>query len=137
MNNINTISTESTEQLKPCPFCGCNKPELEEKIITDYKIKAYCVVCFLCSSSTAFHISEEDAAELKSKFSVSVKNVNRLEEADLNQEFFDKIFGADAVKDEAGFTAKITEEIESMFKQDADRKLQNDIYTQFTEQTKM
>lgn len=83
------------------------------------------------------NISEEDAAELKSKFQVTVKNVNRLEEADLNQEFFDKIFGADAVKDEAGFTAKITEEIESMFKQDADRKLQNDIYTQFTEQTKM
>ena len=83
------------------------------------------------------NISEEDAKELKSKFKVSVKNVNRLEEADLNQEFFDKIFGAGVVSDEAGFTAKITEEVESMFKQDADRKLQNDIYAQFTEQTKM
>lgn len=83
------------------------------------------------------NISEEDAKDLKSKFKVSVKNVNRLEEADLNQEFFDKIFGAGVVSDEAGFTAKITEEVESMFKQDADRKLQNDIYAQFTEQTKM
>ncbi|RZK52842.1 MAG: trigger factor, partial [Pedobacter sp.] len=64
-------------------------------------------------------------------------NVNRLEESDLNQEFFDKIFGADVVTDEAGFRTKITEEVESMFKQDADRKLQNDIYTQLTEQTKM
>jgi trigger factor len=83
------------------------------------------------------NISEEEAAAVKSTFTVSVKNVNRLEEAELNQEFFDKIFGAGVVTDEAGFTAKITEEIESMFKQDSDRKLQNDIYTQFTEQTKM
>ncbi|MEE1944807.1 trigger factor [Pedobacter sp. KR3-3] len=83
------------------------------------------------------NISEEDAKELKSKFKVTVKNVNRLEEADLNQEFFDKIFGAGVVSDEAGFTAKITEEVEAMFKQDADRKLQNDIYAQLTEQSKM
>ncbi len=83
------------------------------------------------------NIGEEDAKELKSKFQVTVKNVNRLEESDLNQEFFDKIFGEGVVTDEAGFRAKITEEIESMFQQDADRKLQNDIYTQLTSQTKM
>ncbi len=83
------------------------------------------------------NISEEDAKELQSKFQVTVKNVNRLEEADLNQEFFDKLFGAGAVTDEAGFTAKITEEVEGMFKQDADRKLQNDIYTKLIESVKM
>ncbi|EDM38535.1 FKBP-type peptidyl-prolyl cis-transisomerase (trigger factor) [Pedobacter sp. BAL39] len=79
------------------------------------------------------NISEEDAKDLQSKFTVSVKNVNRLEEADLNQEFFDKIFGEGVVTDEAGFTAKITEEVEGMFQQDADRKLQNDMYTQLIE----
>lgn len=83
------------------------------------------------------NISEEDAKELNSKFQVTVKNVNRLEEADLNQEFFDKIFGEGVVTDEAGFNAKITEEVEGMFKQDADRKLQNDIYTKLTESIKM
>lgn len=83
------------------------------------------------------NIGEEDAKDLKSKFQVTVKNVNRLEEADLNQEFFDKVFGPGVVTDEAGFQTKITEEIESMFKQDADRKLQNDIYAQLTSQTKM
>ncbi|MGF1923153.1 MAG: trigger factor [Bacteroidia bacterium] len=83
------------------------------------------------------NIGEEDAKDLKSNFQVTVKNVNRLEESDLNQEFYDKIFGEGVVTDEAGFKAKITEEIESMFQQDADRKLQNDIYTQLTSQTKM
>ncbi|MBB2149210.1 trigger factor [Pedobacter gandavensis] len=83
------------------------------------------------------NIPEEEAKEVKSKFQVTVKNVNRLEESDLNQEFFDKLFGEGVVTDEAGFTAKITEEIEGMFKQDADRKLQNDIYTKLTESVKM
>ena len=83
------------------------------------------------------NITEEDAKDLKSKFQVTVKNVNRLEESDLNQEFFDKLFGADVVTDEAGFTTKITEEVEGMFNQDADRKLQNDIYTQLIEGVKI
>lgn len=83
------------------------------------------------------NIAEEEAKALDAKFQVTVKNINRLEEADLDQEFFDKIFGEGVVTDEAGFTAKITEEIEGMFKMDADRKLQNDMYTQLTEQVKM
>jgi len=73
-------------------------------------------------------IDEETAADLKSNFRLTVKNINRLEEGDLNQEFFDKLFGEGVVTDEAGFRAKITEEIETMMNQDSERKLQNDIY---------
>lgn len=73
-------------------------------------------------------IEEDEAAELKSNFKLTVKNVNRLEEGDLNQEFFDKLFGEGIVTDEAGFRAKITEELEMMMTQDAERKLQDDIY---------
>jgi trigger factor len=73
-------------------------------------------------------IDEETAADLKSNFRLTVKNVNRLEESDLNQEFFDKLFGEGTVTTEEGFRAKITEELESMMVQDAERKLQDDIY---------
>jgi trigger factor len=73
-------------------------------------------------------IEEDEAAELKSNFKLTVKNVNRLEEGDLNQEFFDKLFGEGVVTDEAGFKAKITEELEMMMTQDAERKLQDEIY---------
>ncbi len=74
------------------------------------------------------NIGEEDAKGLKSKFRLTVKNINRLEESDLNQEFFDKLFGAGTVTDEAGFTAKITEELEGMMQQNAEQRLQNDMY---------
>ena len=73
-------------------------------------------------------IDEDAAADLKSKFQLTVKNVNRLAEADLDQEFFDKLFGEGVVTDEAGFRAKITEELEAMMVQDSERKLQDEIY---------
>jgi len=77
--------------------------------------------------SKVLNISEEDALELKSKFQLTVKNINRLEEGDLNQEFFDKIFGPDVVKTEEEFREKIREELESMMVQNADQKLQADM----------
>ncbi len=74
-------------------------------------------------------IDEETAAELKSDFRLTVKNVNRLEEGDLNQEFFDKLFGAGEVTTEEGFREKIKAEVEAMMVQDSERKLNDDIYT--------
>jgi len=73
-------------------------------------------------------IDEETAADLKSDFRLTVKNINRLEESDLNQEFFDKLFGEGAVTTEDDFRARITAELEGMMAQDAERKLRDDIY---------
>ncbi|RKR84875.1 trigger factor [Mucilaginibacter gracilis] len=73
-------------------------------------------------------IEEDEAADLKSDFQLTVKNVNRLEESDLNQEFFDKLFGEGEVTTEEEFRNRITQEVESMMVQDSDRRLQNDLY---------
>jgi trigger factor len=81
-------------------------------------------------------VDEDLATDVKSKFRLTVKNVNRLEEGDLNQEFFDKLFGEGTVTTETEFRAKITEEVESMFSQDAERKLQNDLYNLSIEKAK-
>jgi trigger factor len=81
-------------------------------------------------------VDEDTAAEVKSNFRLTVKNVNRLEESDLNQEFFDKLFGEGTVTTEEEFKAKITEEVEAMYAQDAERKLQNDLYKLSIEKAK-
>ena len=73
------------------------------------------------------NIPEEDAAELQSNFRLTVKNINRLEEADYNQEFFDKIYPGGEVTSEEQFKAKVTEEIEGMMAQNADQKLHSDL----------
>ncbi|MFD1769138.1 trigger factor [Sphingobacterium suaedae] len=75
-------------------------------------------------------ITEDEALALDvTKFELTVKNINRLEESDLNQEFFDKLFPAGEVTKEEEFHAKVKEEVENLFKQNADQKLRNDMYT--------
>jgi trigger factor len=79
-------------------------------------------------------IEESEAADLKSKFQLTVKNINRLEESDLNQAFFDKILEPGTVTTEEEFRAKITEELEGMMVQDADNKLQTEMYNYVLDQ---
>jgi len=75
-------------------------------------------------------ITEDQAENLDvTKFELTVKNINRLEESDLNQEFFDKLFPAGEVTTEEQFNAKVTEEVEGLFKQNSTQKLRNDMYT--------
>ncbi|EKB48017.1 trigger factor [Cecembia lonarensis] len=52
-------------------------------------------------------VTEEEAAQLTGKFEFTVKNINRTELAELNQEFFDKLFGEGQVDTEEAFRAKV------------------------------
>jgi trigger factor len=74
------------------------------------------------------NIDEDLAKDLQSNFRLTVKNVNRIEEADMNQEFFDKIYGEGSVSTEAEFIEKMKEELIGIMQDNADRKLQQDIY---------
>ncbi|GGE32883.1 MULTISPECIES: trigger factor [Sphingobacterium] len=75
-------------------------------------------------------ITEDEAENLDvTKFELTVKNINRLEESDLNQEFFDKLFPAGEVTTEEQFNEKVREEVENLFKQNSAQKLRNDMYT--------
>ena len=83
------------------------------------------------------NIPEGDAKDLQSKFRITVKNINRLEESDLNQEFFDKIFPEGNITSEEEFKNKITEELEGMMAQNADQKLHNDLVNFGLEKVKL
>lgn len=75
-------------------------------------------------------VNEAEAENLDvTKFELTVKNINRLEEADLNEEFFNKLFPAGDVTTEEQFHEKVKEEIENLFVQNADQKLRGDLYT--------
>lgn len=132
INNTGSIRLDQVEDKKILKsLIGLKKDDVVELDVQKAFDKNEVIIAKL------LNISEEDAKDLQSKFQVTVKNVNRLEEADLNSEFFDKLFGEGTVTDEAGFTERITEEVEGMFNQDADRKLQNDIYTKLIESVKI
>ena len=82
-------------------------------------------------------LDDQDPIIPQSKFQLTVKNINRLEESDLNQEFFDKLFGEGVVTTEEEFTVKITQELESMMQQDAEKKLAGDLYKYGSEKATM
>jgi len=74
-------------------------------------------------------ISEEEAENLDTPgFELTVKRVNRLEESDLDQAFFDKLFPAGEVATEEEFRARVKAEVEGMFRQNSEQKLRNDLY---------
>ena len=72
-------------------------------------------------------IDEEIAKDLKSSFQLLIKNINRLEESDLTQEFYDKVYGPGVVTNETEFEAKINEDLAGIMAENADKKLYNEI----------
>lgn len=54
-------------------------------------------------------VSEEEATKLSGKFTFTVQNINRTELAELNQEFFDKLFGEGQVDSEEALKNKVRE----------------------------
>jgi len=83
-------------------------------------------------------VSHEVIHNLTSEeFQFTVKNINRLQPADLNTELFDKVYGKSVVKDVKEFKAKIQAEAEGQLVGESDRMLKNDVVTYFIEKLKL
>ncbi|NDK54527.1 trigger factor [Pontibacter fetidus] len=72
-------------------------------------------------------LSKEVTADLNGEFEFTVEKINRTEEAELNQELFDKLFGKDAVTTQEDFDAKIRETIKENYDREADNVLNRNI----------
>lgn len=72
--------------------------------------------------SISLGIDKEVAENFASNLQLTVRNIARMEDAELNQELFDKLYGAGNVNSLEEFKAKIKSELEMMFAQDTDRK---------------
>ena len=72
--------------------------------------------------SISLGIDKELAENFNANLQLTVRNIARMEDADLNQELFDKLYGAGAINSETEFKDKIKAELAVMFTQDTDRK---------------
>ncbi|MEP1088519.1 trigger factor [Algoriphagus sp.] len=63
----------------------------------------------------AFGLDEEETKDLDGSLTLTVKNINRKERAEMNQEFFDKIFGPDQVASEEEFVTKVRETLQANY----------------------
>ncbi|WP_266367401.1 trigger factor [Tellurirhabdus rosea] len=72
-------------------------------------------------------LKAEEAANLSGEFSFVVDDITRNEPAEVNQEFFDKVLGKEAVETEEQFRAKVLEIIQTNYKRETDALLRLDI----------
>jgi len=80
--------------------------------------------------SAMLNITHQQLKDLSSEeFNFSIKNINRLQPAELTTELFDKVYSPGSVTDENGFRNKIKEEAEEQFVVESDRMLKNDVVT--------
>lgn len=80
-------------------------------------------------------ITDSALEAMDGKFQFTLTNVTRIEPAEMNQEFFDKIYGEGAVKNEKEFRARVKEEAERMYKADADQYFMNSVADYLLEKT--
>lgn len=81
-------------------------------------------------------IAPEVYASLESKFQFTVNDVKRMEMAELNEEFFQKLF-ADEVKTEAEMNKRIEADLARMFEEDSDRLFTRKVYDMLLEKTEI
>ena len=85
-----------------------------------------------------FEILELPADKLKGlSLQFTLKTLSRIALADLNQELFDKVYGAGKVNSVEEFRNKIVEEISIMHTSDSDRKFMNEIAESLMKKTNL
>jgi len=83
--------------------------------------------------SVSLGIDKELAENFNSNLKLTVKNIARLEEAEVNQALFDKIYSPNTVVGEEAFREKIRTELGLMFQADADRFFQQEVEKKMVE----
>jgi trigger factor len=84
-----------------------------------------------------FGIPHEEAKKNTSTFRFTAEKINRMIPAELNQEFFDKIYGPGNVKSEEEFRNKVTEDIRMRFESSTDQKFHADVQEKLLEKLKL
>jgi trigger factor len=81
-------------------------------------------------------VSHDDVHGLDINVDFTIEEINSVEKAELNQELFDKLFGPGVVTSVEEVKAKIKEDAEVQFAQQADQKFLNDVTDFLIESTK-
>ncbi len=124
--NQSTISLEPMEKSVLKVFVGAKIGD--EKVIDPHKVSQG-----HDDLARMLGVTHDDVHDLKTNFKFIVREVKRMEPAEINQEFFDKLFGAGNITDEQAFRDKITEDLMMGFTQDSDRLFKRDITTSLIE----
>ncbi len=83
-----------------------------------------------------FGISQDEAHEFDATLRFTIEEITQTELAELNQELFDKLFGADLIKNKEELKQKLKEDAEKQFASQAEQQLLNAVTENLIENTK-
>ena len=87
--------------------------------------------------SSSLGIPKEGIADLNKEFSIEIKEIKRMDPAELNQDLFDKVFGKDTVKSEDELKEKVKESLGRLNVDDAEKMLNTRIMNSMVEKHKL
>ena len=82
-----------------------------------------------------FNVSEEEAKGLTGPYHFHVGTISNTQPAEMNQEFFDKVFGKEQVSTEEEFNARVRETIEKNYEREANHLFEHELEHHFTDHT--
>ncbi|MEB2783911.1 trigger factor [Algoriphagus persicinus] len=85
----------------------------------------------------AFGLSEEESDTIDGALTLTIKNINRTGTAEMNQEFFDKIFGPDDVKSEEEFITKVRETLQANYDKESNLFTEEELKKVLTDAAKV
>ena len=95
------------------------------------------------NSNDIFDTAEEAAQQLNTevkeegvKVTYTIKEINKAEKAEVNQELFDKVYGEGSVDSEEAFRNKIKAESENMYNKESDKQIINDVVSKLLDTVK-
>jgi len=136
------VASEGEEEMKPGYI---NIQKLSSKAQKQFTgVKKDDVITFegsglsedAAETAKALNISEAEAKDIKGNFVFKVTTVSHSDPAELNQDFFDKVFGKDKVTTEEAFRAMVRETIEKNYERESDHMFEHELEHFFTDQIK-
>lgn len=124
------INIDKVEQKEQKKFIGLkNDDEVEfdiEKILKDEN-----------QIAQTLGIPVDEAKNAKGKYTLKVTSISRTEQAVINTELFDRVFGPGVVKTEEEFFAKIKETVAENYKRETEHLLDHEIMHYYVDHTKI
>lgn len=82
-------------------------------------------------------VDEKYIKDIKAEFNYTVQKIHRTVAAELNQEFYDKLYGKDVIKSKEELGEKIKEEMANSFKQNAEQLFERDVQDHLLKKAKL
>ena len=136
VNEEEEIEKKSTFKLEKIKGKANQKKFLDLKVGDSVELKAKNLFTDDHMLMNILGVSHDEVHDFDASLNFTVEEITHTELAKMNQELFDKLFGADLIKSEEEFRNRLKEDAEKQFASQSDQQLLNAVTENLIENTK-